>query len=232
MDKSILSIAKNLRDERLKAYVRRVMWLSFEERLEQVFNECQALLSESHYGEEFGNLYLYIPKPHRHYNRTNFLRTAQISAGWLRHFVGHTVGIKDPNVEAEEAGESGAAIFFTQNIQGKIAVFLYPHSSALSRVNEKQIMLNWGMHPNDLTIKELRKLIRLFLKYNAATSMMSAGRFKHYAFRYCLLFRDARNKNAQRVWLSNFIAKFVLPLAGLLATFLTSEALIKKFFSM
>lgn len=220
--------AEKLRKATRLGYIRRVMWLSFEDRLRAVFAEID---SKGNDASELGNFYLSFsktsyPAPSQSYvYRFNSLNQAQISVGWRRIGVWHSLG-EGPLLEPKEAMESGATISFSQDITGKVMVLLYPYKSDLAKVNEDNFILLFGADPNDLTEQKLRRLLNTFFRYCAATSMVSIGSYGDYIFRLWLGLRDIRNRKIQKVVVFRLFEKLLilgLAVAGVWATLYTSS---------
>jgi hypothetical protein len=179
------------------------MWIDFEERLSKVFSEIDAKGQD---GDELGTLYLRLSRhsyPRNHQpalHRSNVINHAQISAGWRRSGVWHMFADqKNPKPEEpkepKEAMESGATISFSQDIRGKVIVLLSPYTSDVSKVLEKDILLRAELDPTDLSEKEIRRVLKTYLRYCTATSMVCAGTsFWDYLFRLWLGFKDIRNR--------------------------------------
>ncbi|WGS50121.1 hypothetical protein LFL96_01010 [Paraburkholderia sp. D15] len=100
--------------------------------------------------------------------------------------------------EPRPAHETDAALCFSQDVSGRVAILLFPYKSDLSKAKEDNILLQFGLLPNDLTEKVIRKTFKTFFQYCVATSTVSTGSYSAYAFRQWLSFRDMRNKKAQR----------------------------------
>lgn len=215
------------RAERL-GYIRRAMWCSFEDRLKQEFSEID---SHGVDAGRLGNLYLSFSHQslsahsQSHACKLNALNQAQISVGWRRMGVWHTIGVKDSS-EPKEAMESGATISFSQDITGKVMVLLSPYKSDLVKVNEENIILLFGVNPNDLTKDVIQRLLKTFFRYCAATSMVSVGSYSGYFFRLWLQLRDIRNKKIQKFRIFRFLEKLLilgLAVGGIWATLYTSS---------
>ena len=155
--------------------------------------------------------------------RFNSLNQAQISVGWRRIGVWHSLG-EGEILKPKEAMENGATISFSQDITGKVMVLLSPYRSDLAKVNEDSFILLFGADPNDLTEKKLRRLINTFFRYCAATSMVSVGSYGDYIFRLWLGLRDIRNRKIQKVVVFRLLEKLLiigLTVAGVWATLYT-----------
>lgn len=219
--------ASKLRAAQQQAYIRRVMWLSFEERLKSVFAEIDSRGCDAN---ELGTLYLsFIKSSNPAYHkpwvyRFNSINQAQVSVGWRRLGVWHTIGSKDME-NPKEAMEVGATISFSQDITGKVMVLLSPYKSDLAKVDEENFILVFGANPNDLTEKVIRRHLKTFFRYCVATSMVSVGNYRDYLFRQWLRLRDIRNRRIQKIAVFLFAERallFVLAAAGVWATFFTA----------
>jgi len=227
MNISLGIAASKLRNAQQQADIRRKMWLSFEERLKVVFAEIDSCGRDA---DELGTLHLsfihsYNPAYHKPWvNRLNSINQAQVSVGWRRLRVWHTIG-SDDMANPKEAMEAEAGISFSQNITGKIMVALSPYKSDIAKVDEENFILVYGANPNDLTEKAIRRLLKTFLRYCVATSMISAGNYRDYLFRQWLHFRDIRNRRIQKIAIFLFAERvllFVLAAVGVWATFFTA----------
>ncbi|WP_296749145.1 hypothetical protein [Thiobacillus sp.] len=227
--KTVLAAAtQKLRKAERAGYIRRVMWLSFEDRLHSVFSEID---SQGVDAGELGNFYLSSSKQsfpaygQPYVFRFNSLNQAQVSVGWRRMGVWHSLG-NGELLKPNEAMENGAAISFSQDITGKIMVLLSPYKSDVAKVNEDNFILVFGVEPNDLTEERIRKLFKIFFRYCAATSMVSVGSYSDYVFRLWLGLRDIRNRKIQKVAILRFFEKVLivgLAAAGVWATLYTSS---------
>lgn len=228
MKTALGSAAEKLRKAERLGYIRRVMWLSFEERLRAVFAEID---SKGNDASELGNFYLSFSKTsfpaygQSYVYRFNSLNQAQISVGWRRIGVWHSLG-KGALLQPKAAMESGATISFSQDITGKVMVLLSPYNSYLAKVNEDNFILLFGTDPNDLTEQKLRRLLNTFFRYCAATSMVSVGSYGDYVFRLWLELRDIRNRKIQKIVVFRLLEKLLilgLAVAGVWATLYTSS---------
>lgn len=228
MKAALAASADKLRKAERLGYIRRVMWLSFEDRLRDVFSEID---SRGNDAGELGNFYLSFSKTSypaygkSYVYRFNSLNQAQISVGWRRLGVWHSLGDGEL-LEPKAAMESGAAISFSQDITGKVMVLLSPYKSDLAKVNEDNFILVFGIDPNDLTEQTIRRLLKTFFRYCAATSMVSVGSFGDYAFRLWLGLRDIRNRKIQKITAFRLLEKLlilVLAAGGIWATLYTSS---------
>lgn len=220
--------AEKLRKAERLGYIRRVMWLCFEERLRAVFAKID---NKGNDASELGNFYLSFSKnSFPAYSRSNLYRfnslnQAQISVGWRRIGVWHSLG-EGALLEPKLAVESGATISFSQDITGKVMVLLSPYKSDLARVKEENIILLFGADPNNLTERKLRQLLNTFFRYCAATSMVSVGSYGDYIFRLWLGLRDIRNRKIQKFVVFRLLEKLLilcLAVAGVWATLYTSS---------
>lgn len=222
------SVAEKLRKAERLGYIRRVMWLSFEDRLSAVFAEIE---NKGNDASELGNLYLSFSKTsfpaysQSYVYRFNSLNQAQVTVGWRRISVWHNLGKEEPQ-EPKQAEEIGATISFSQDITGKVMVLLSPYKSDLAKVNEDNFILLFGANPNDLTEQKLRRLLNTFFRYCGATSMVSVGSYGDYIFRLWLGLCDIRNRKIQKIVVFRFLEKLLilgLAIAGVWATLYTSS---------
>lgn len=224
MKSSLFSSAEKLRKAEHLGYLRRVMWLSFEVRLRTVYSEID---NHGNDAATLGNLYLTFSKtllPAYRDSRVfqyNSLNQATISAGWRRLGVWHNLNKGEfLETKPKQAMESGAAISFSQDITGKVMVLLSPYKSDLAKVDEDNFILAFGVEPNNLTEQAIRRLLKTFFRYCAATSMVSYS-YSDYIFRLWLRLRDIRNRKIQKDALFQFTEKllfFVLSAGGIWAT--------------
>lgn len=99
-------------------------------------------------------------------------------------------------------------------------VLLSPYKSDLAKVDEDNFILAFGVEPNNLTEQAIRRLLKTFFRYCAATSMVSYS-YSDYIFRLWLRLRDIRNRKIQKDALFQFTEKllfFVLSAGGIWAT--------------
>jgi hypothetical protein len=195
-----------------RAYIRRVMWIDFEERLTQAF---QDFCPTDSCAEAFGHLYLsYSAKLNPAYAkgqvlRSNSMNHAQVSTGIRPLKVAHNLG-KGDSSSLFFAYESGAAIVFSQNVAGTISVILYPYKSDLAKIDEHEILIASGLEPNELTLDRITKYLEKFSRYCVATSAHTRSSFSDYAYRLWLLALDKRNRGKQNRSILIAIEKFIL----------------------
>jgi hypothetical protein len=222
MENALHSAARKLKRIEKTAHDRRVMWIAFEQRLRSVFEEFDGLGGDA---ETLGHLYFSRGSGEKsNLDASMVLNFAQISTGWRRLGVWHSIKPNKPGF-LEEAMEAGACISFSQDMTGRVTVLVSPYESKLARVNEENIILKFGASPDDLTKRHIRRLLKTFFQYCAATSMVANESYGGYLFRQWLRLRDFRNKKIQRIVLWRAIEKAALLLfsvASLLATLWTS----------
>lgn len=220
----LISLLKSKEDE---AYIRRVNWIFFEERIEEYFS----LLKNSYNFSVFGGLYLINRRKSNFiYNveylyKSNFINHIQISTGLRRLYVYNGI-VKDGAEKLESVLESESALVFSQGINGKIMVFLYPYKSSIASVNEENIILHLNVEPHELTEKKIANIVHTYIKYCIATSAISFDSKNLYFWRLWLIFRDFRNKKLIRNKSLYFIEKIIIlfvPILAVLATLYTSS---------
>lgn len=166
------------------------MWLDFEDRLRLVFEEIGP---EGRTADDLGRLYfstsrdLYGEKA----SRVDTMNQAQISVGWRRLGFMHRLKVK-ARAPSKPAMEQGAALVFSQLVNGSINVILYPYKSDLAKVKEDNILLAIGLEPYALTETEIRSYIVKLLKYCVASSAMSVGSYQCGLYRLRLRISDYR----------------------------------------
>ncbi|AQT61497.1 hypothetical protein [Cellvibrio sp. PSBB023] len=220
----LMSLLKSKEDE---AYIRRVNWIFFEERIEEYFSS----LNNAYNFDALGGLYLINNrKSNPIYNikylyKSNFINHIQISTGWRRLNVYKGI-VKDGVEKVEHVLESESALVFSQGINGKIMVFLYPYKSSIASVNEENIILHLNIEPHELTEKKISSILNTYIKYCVATSAISFDSQYLYFWRLWLIFRDFRNKQLIRNKSLYFIEKIIIlfvPVLAVWATLFTSS---------
>jgi len=199
------------------------MWIDFEERLSKVFAEE---IENNQHPDALGHLFLtfsnttnpaYVNDGVR---RPHAINQAQIHAGWRRLRVMHTVGQKEIE-RSKEAMEQGASLVFSQNVTGKVAVFLYPFKSDLASVKEELFILYYNLEPTDLTENKLRKCLKKFAYYCAATSSVSFDDWSGRWLRFRLSLLDLRNRDIQKKGTLTFLEKSLIILLAVLGVWAT-----------
>ncbi|HDC4324291.1 hypothetical protein QK281_09475 [Aeromonas hydrophila] len=230
MNHQLKKIASKMNRDQHEAYIRRVMWISFEERLKSVFSEIDSRGTDA---STIGLLYfsschLNDPKYKvKNIYRSNSINQVQISSGWRHLNVWHDF-TKNESETLQQARELGASISFSQDITGKVTICLFPYKSDLASVDEDNIILGFGREPNALTVKVIRQYIKLFLRYCSATSMQSGSEYSNYLFRLWLMVRDIRNRKKQKFVILRILEKvLIIGLGGaaVWATLLTGNKL-------
>lgn len=204
------------------------MWIDFEHRLKCCFHEMDSMEKEKRY---LGNLYLSILREgHPCFRKpwiykSNFQNQAQISTGLRRLGVLHARN-KKGQYKVSEAMETGASIVFTQGINGKILVIIYPYKSSLAKTDEDNIIIGFDLEPYKITEERINKYFSIFFKYCAATSAISVGSTSLYVFRIWLLLLDFRNRQIQKRKILAILEKILIivsPFLAILATLYTSS---------
>lgn len=205
------------------AFRRRVMWIDFEERLTKIFSEIEKIEKP----EDPLKFYLTFSKnsfecyQHSHIYRFNSLNQAQISSGWHHINVFHSIKLDDPR-KPKHTAEGGAAITFSQGIEGKVIIMLFPFNSDIHKIKEDNIIIGYGINPNNLNERKIRKYLRVFFNYCEATSIISGNNYKSYFFRCWIKFHDIRNKKIQNNSAFVLIERIILAFGGIAATLYTS----------
>ncbi len=207
MKSPLRHVAERLRADTNRAYIRRVMWIDFEERLSVAF---QALCSDEGSCSQLGGVFLTTSMQRSVGNhkaglqRSELLNSAQIHCGTRDLGVYCLEPRQAQEVRAGAAPaslslvtEHGAAIVFSQNVAGTIAVLLYPYESSAAKVNESNILLDFDLDPIDLDNRKIEKYLATFFRYCNATSAQSFRRLDLYLFRLTLVLRDFRNRRVQ-----------------------------------
>lgn len=190
MQKHLKKVREQLKAYDQRAYRRRVMWLDLEDRLRLVFEEIGP---DGRATDELGRLHFSTSRDSydEKSSRVNTMNQAQISAGWRCLGFMHRL-----SVEAEKpsklAMEQGAALVFSQVVNGSINITLYPYKSDLAKVKEDNIFLAIGLEPYALTETKIRAYIVKLLKYCVASSAMSVGSYQCGLYRLRLRISDYR----------------------------------------
>lgn len=226
MKKLMHKIAQEIQIREDRAYIRRAMWIDFEDRLEKFF---QDLAGDNKLLSHFGNIYLsttkdfYGSKIANQISRTNLMNYAQISSG--TRILGFSHNLKSAkNKSIKLATESEAALCFHQLSDGRVNVYLYPYKSDLVRMDEDFIFLGINLEPNYLTNEIIQSFTEKFFRYCLATSAISTGSYSSYLYRTRLRLLDFRYKKIQKSKLILIVEKILviaLAVLGVWATLLT-----------
>lgn len=193
MQKYLKKAGEQLNAYDQRAYRRRVMWLDLEDRIRLVFEEIGPRSGEENY---LGRLHLSTLRDFHNdkFSRVSTMNQAQISAGWRNLGFMHRLGGEAEN-PSKLAVEGGAALVFSQMVNGTINITLYPYKSELAKVKEDNIFLAISMEPYALTEEKIRKYIVNFLKYCVASSAMSVGSYQCGLYRLRLRIFDYRYRS-------------------------------------
>ncbi len=227
MKRTLESSANRIRDADRRAYIRRAMWPALEGRIRNATRKLRACTASDVLGGlSFSCTGTTDPGyATGQYSAYRSLNQAQVSVGSRSLYVFHTVCL-EPLSRAELGFESGASIVFSQDVTGRVAVFLFPYKSKLAKVQEENILLHFGLEPNHLTDARVERCMKMFLRYAVASSASRSGSFRDYVFRSWLLYKDLRNKRTQQKTVIVFTERVLLvALAafGILATLWTSN---------
>lgn len=177
----VAKISKKITTRRKESYFNRLNWNIFLNRLENVFNEFKKLDST----QKIGNFYLHtnaqvfrneIPVHAR-------VNQAQISIGH-NSLPFHTLNESNEKIGKYSLGsEKGASLVFSQFVNGKVSILLYPQKSDFMSEKREFLLLAWNKNPNTLTQKKIKKYIKIYLKHIYATSVYTAFDYSNYMHR-------------------------------------------------
>lgn len=195
--------------------------------MESAFNEMVANRAEA---AELGNLYLTKnrdnpPFDAPHFNATNILNQIQVHAGWRQLNVSH-FHIDGDELRAEYLAESGATLWFSQDVGGAVTVFVAPYKSKAMSVNEKNIILARHGWAGSISKKDVRRYFVTYLRYCAVTSAHGNLSLSGYIYRLGLKYGDFRHASEMRGYIFRYLEP-ILAIIGILATLYAGN----KFFS-
>ena len=217
MKQSLIKAAETLEKGRERAYVSRVAWLDLEKLIKVTYDELEAYVAQK---AELGNLYLtsnrnYPPFNESHFNAINILNQIQIHAGWRQLNVSRAV---TENQKIEHLAESGATLWYSQNVTGSVMVFLAPYKSSTIETDEKNIILARYNCPCEISAQHIRKHFATYFRYCAATSAHGSFSINDYLYRLYLRYNDFRFKNEMRANFFRYINPYFFLVITVFAT--------------
>ncbi|GKV95456.1 hypothetical protein H2Y56_00390 [Pectobacterium aroidearum] len=202
-----------LREEN-NSYIRRVSWLDLHDKVYYFFQ----FLESNKNADIFGSFYFssnqdYTPySENRNIYRLNSLNQIQIHTGHRISSIYHA----GKGNKLEVIYEKASTLWFSQDITGGVAVFLSPYISSTHRVDEENVLIKYYHQPTSITNKEVKKILKTYIKYCEATMAFSTGKRGLYFFRLWLQFKDLRNRKKIKAFSIKIIAQaLALLLAGL-----------------
>ena len=199
----VAKISKKITTRRNESYFNRLNWNIFLNRLENVFNEFKELDSTKNIG------YFYL-----HTNAQVFrndilvharVNQAQISIGNNR-LPFHTLNTSTEEIGKYSVGsERGASLVFSQFVNGKISILLYPQKSDFMSEKRDYLLLAWNKNPDDLTENKIKKYIKIYLKHIYATSVYTAFDYSNYIHRAKVMFIHYLTTRLQEFEIGKFL---------------------------
>ena len=213
MQPTIDALAKEFDRNRRDNFVRRVMWLDFEERVRG--NLYSATNSSA--AQTFGGLYLRSSFEMNEFKlkqysatRTNTTNAIYLFTGNLAPTLLKTYGKNAP----EWVADHKAQLWFTQGASGGVSVFMAPYVSELHNFKREQIWLAHYESPHQVQAKHIRKHARQFLRYCVDTSYQSPHSLgKALRLRWhTLMDLQYRALGQGRLWV--YSRRLIIPVAG------------------
>jgi hypothetical protein len=219
MKKHLKNAAKTLEKGRRRTYISRVAWGDLYELVSTEYKQLDDLNVQK---SELGNLYLsnntkYPPLNNKRSRFSNIMNQIQISSGW-RHL--NVTGINNDDKEhpkAEVLAESGATLWYSQDITGAVSVYVAPYNSRVMTVDEKDIIIARYSCPTKISKKNVQQHFSTYFKYCAVTSVHGNLSFISYIYRLWLQLNNRRIASEIRRKKSSFIEIFLI-IAGIFAT--------------
>lgn len=197
MKKAFEKYAKAMESDWSQAFIRRVMWIDMEERIEKVFAEIE----HSELASRYGTLYLHEGL---HFNAKKFyvtqrLNQLQVSCG-MRLLGLNGVDVDGNQPKKKISMEKNAALWFTQSASGGVTVFMAPYKSEVVSMNEENIIIGHYKDPSRLSEKKIKKLFSTFFHYLSITSAIHPQSPVDYIWRLWLTFLDVRTRKLDKIF--------------------------------
>lgn len=219
MKRSLIKAAETLARGRNRAYVSRVAWIDLEKLVKAAYDELEPFRLEV---AEIGNLYLtnnrnFPPFNNPNFSAVNLINQIQLHAGWRQLNVSHAV-TDNEEIRAEYLAESGASLWYSQNITGSVMVFLAPYKSKAISVDEKNIIIARYNCPCEVSARNIRKHFATYFRYCAVTSAHGSFTIGGYFYRLYLRYNDFRFKSEMRASFLQRINQFFFVGISIVAT--------------
>lgn len=218
MKHSLELAANKLAKGRVRAFISRVAWLDLEKLVSTAFNE----ISQNHeHANELGNLYLtknrdYPPFNQPHLNAFNITNRIQVHAGRRQLNVCHAI-TESGNTRAEALAESGATLWFSQDVTGSVMVFISPYKSKAMSMNEENIILARYSCASSVSIRDIGRHFATYFRYCSVTSAHGSHGLSGYIYRLRLKYNDFRYANQMRANVFHYIEQSLV-IVGSIAT--------------
>lgn len=205
-----------------RAFVRRVMWIDFEERFRRITDEIRA---ERKLIDQFGGAYCDRSSKRVadcdafEVNRANSLNWAELRLGLRPLHLFHNLGGKQKG-GMRSAFDKGAKVVFSQDVAGHVYVTFFPFRSDLVLPQDDYLVVFRGESPLALDESRVRKLLRDFFRYALATSSSRIGSTADAVFIWRLWARNLLFASAKRAALIHALERVFLVVAPILAIWL------------
>ncbi|OOQ67443.1 hypothetical protein [Vibrio parahaemolyticus] len=199
-----------------RAYIRRVMWLDLDKRVEEVFERFK---KENPDVGVLGSLYLSKLGDDEDYRSSQLTSDRFINATHV-YFGARFLGVNKFNNDTKKfsiATESNAQLWYSQGPSGQVMVFIAPYASDLGEIEEKEIIIGYYSQPIDILAKNIERHFMVLSKYAVATSIHSSGSFSSYLYRKYLVMQDFRFKTEYRSKFISIIERILTPSLAVLA---------------
>ena len=213
MQHSVDALASEFDNNRRSNFVRRVMWLDFEER---VLNSLDPI-ARSSAAASFDGLYLQSSFEMNSLKLQDFSVTCTNVTNAIYLFTGNLAPIllKTYGKDAPQwVSDHKAQLWFTQSPSGGVSVFMAPYVSELHKFKRDQIWLAHYDSPHKVGEDLIRKHARQFLRYCVDTSYLSPHSFRK-ALRlrwHTLMDLQYRALGQGRLWV--YSRRLLIPIVG------------------
>lgn len=219
MKRELIKAAAALSRGRRRAYVSRVAWLDLELLVRAAYDEISVLDRQL---AELGNVYLtsnrnYPPLNAARYGVVDVINQIQLQVGWRQLNVRRAIAVVDAEPKQESLAESGATLWFSQDVSGAVMVFVAPYKSPTMRMNEENIILARYRNAMAVSASDVRRHFATYFRYCEITSAHGDMGLGGYLYRLRLRYKDLRFKSDMRSHLWRPLEFLVIIIATLYA---------------
>ncbi|OMH30219.1 hypothetical protein [Motiliproteus sp. MSK22-1] len=205
--------AKKIREADSRAFVRRVMWRSLDERIYKVFDDYAEKIGALN---SFGGLKIRRTRNYEPIRSSELISSQHINSTHIwtgDRFLG--VALVDREKKSiKDALETNAQLWYSQGPSGQVLVFVAPYSSNAGEIQEKEIIIGKYKEPASISISDINSHFSIFFKYCFCTSQHSASSLSNYLYRKKLMFRDFRYKSDFKSKAINVVERVAILVVG------------------
>ncbi|EGM77310.1 hypothetical protein Rhein_2592 [Rheinheimera sp. A13L] len=180
IEKALKKYSDRISRGKRKRYISAVAWLN----VTQYVKRCFKTISES----EFDNVDRFYLNINRDYPIDVLPNHIQIHCGFRKLGAEYDTweGIRNT------ISERGAALVFSQLVNGSVLILLYPYKSEIFEFPEQYLIFDRYTCAAEISEKDVEKAFVAFVRYMQATSAFSNTPFRDFVFRTRYRLRDWR----------------------------------------